>query len=855
MTKKEILAFLQETVSRNTNTLEYIVLGTKQPGDPKKRYHKFRTNDLDIRVQNFLEKKLDTHEIWFHLGLRDNSLEEYRKGKKTQVSTLHGISFEVDYGNEGHSSTTNPPDLAAALTLVEVLPPDLIVHSGNGIHCHYLFADGGLACNQYNPRDVDAAITAFLKPIHKAAHASGYTGDVNVIGIEREWRLPGSFNRKDPNNPKPVKILERSTPRLTTTDFIDKYLKDAPARGELSIAAPSLTLSEDLDPAYVQRLQDILVESSAGEVFAKVFRAENIVPSGGLHRLALKLTMLLADADNLTHSPEALATMFVPCIEAIINSGKYNLSTVDSLYAEFVRFIETAQERIATDRATKVAEAQAQAEALDRATNEILSETTDRPSPKLFCIRGKSGSHYMWDFRNGGYNPYPQLGTVGALSYVHQAWHCEDSPIEHFVLAGKKVRPKSYMEYMQEYSIQLAELKSSFDLSAPKVTVNGDLDSADLWIPTCKHRVIAPKENPAIHEWLMSLCDPEHPQTQQQFLAWLAAFYDQKQKSAILYMNGIGGSGKTTLVRGLGRMWEQTPVKLSDALKNFNQESLKTPVRYVDEAYQGAERNISAILRNYIAEDKFRIERKGIDAQYIHGHVRVVIAANDGDALASSSNSTLNDAAKMATAERFLLIEPTETAVRIMEYQSQDGRNVERDWVNSNAIAAHVLWLKEQHAQAVLDYPCRFIGGVRQNDDPMEHKKVSLLKQGNEERSQMTEWVEAFLNALIEKDSAPFYGFEDTNCSNIKCLVRDGLWINTKTLKESWESLCKARQLPKASVLSDFLKTVCGPATNKKIGKKQTKLRKVDTGALSEYVDFQILDKEYLQELLDSLDV
>src|SRR5579872_2618993 len=75
--------------------------------------------------------------VWMSVGLLRPDLTSGR-GCVNDVVALPGIWCEIDYGKpEG------PPDIETALVIAASLPlrPTLIVHTGHGIHCYWLFGE------------------------------------------------------------------------------------------------------------------------------------------------------------------------------------------------------------------------------------------------------------------------------------------------------------------------------------------------------------------------------------------------------------------------------------------------------------------------------------------------------------------------------------------------------------------------------------------------------------------------------------------------------------------------------------------------------------------------------------------
>lgn len=77
-------------------------------------------------------------------------------------------------------------------------PPSLIVHSGNGFHAYWLLG------RKYPSTDIEVV----NQGIGKELRAALVTVD-STHNADRFLRIPGSQNLKDPQQPKPCRILDR----------------------------------------------------------------------------------------------------------------------------------------------------------------------------------------------------------------------------------------------------------------------------------------------------------------------------------------------------------------------------------------------------------------------------------------------------------------------------------------------------------------------------------------------------------------------------------------------------------------------------------------------------------------------
>jgi putative DNA primase/helicase len=113
-------------------------------------------------------------------------------GKKENLKSLVCCHADVDFGpDRSHKNREN------ALAAIESfhIPPSAVVDTGNGFHC-YWFLNEPLAVDGNLIR-----VEAVNKGIGKALKGDP-VGDASRI-----LRIPGTWNVKDPANPKPVKLV------------------------------------------------------------------------------------------------------------------------------------------------------------------------------------------------------------------------------------------------------------------------------------------------------------------------------------------------------------------------------------------------------------------------------------------------------------------------------------------------------------------------------------------------------------------------------------------------------------------------------------------------------------------------
>lgn len=183
--------------------------------------------------------------------------------KADEVTMLPAFWADLDIDGPGHKGKNYPPDEASVRKILDSvgLPPTVIVHSGNGYQAWWVFTEPWLASDYDDPDAAREELAALLRDwtstLRWRANVIGGWKIDSVYDLSRVMRPPGSWNCKDLENLKTVRIVggdERATyelddfrDRLAEQKILDAYsLKaDSTAGGEINVKAlPGVNLGE-----------------------------------------------------------------------------------------------------------------------------------------------------------------------------------------------------------------------------------------------------------------------------------------------------------------------------------------------------------------------------------------------------------------------------------------------------------------------------------------------------------------------------------------------------------------------------------------------------------------------------------
>jgi len=148
---------------------------------------------------------------FFNLGYRNADLGEYKRGSYEHVIGYPGIWLDIDIAGSNHVEKRLPQSLEEAKNLViEAMPdnkPTHLVYSGGGLHVYWLFNTPWFFKDEEEKTAAQSLLRGLYARTQTAAQKHGWKID-NCSDLARLLRVPGTYNMKDPSNPRLVEISE-----------------------------------------------------------------------------------------------------------------------------------------------------------------------------------------------------------------------------------------------------------------------------------------------------------------------------------------------------------------------------------------------------------------------------------------------------------------------------------------------------------------------------------------------------------------------------------------------------------------------------------------------------------------------
>ena len=173
-----------------------------------------------------VEKLAQITDTYYGVGLHKKIPEQGKRGSASDVVAIPGFWLDIDYG-PNHKKRDLPKTLEDAQELLHSfpLPPSLQIHSGQGLHCYWLFREPWVFESDAERETATNMSKAFARIFTTAAKGRGWNID-NVADLARVLRPAGTFNHKPKDRGQEalqVKMIECNDNRYNIDD-VDQYL-------------------------------------------------------------------------------------------------------------------------------------------------------------------------------------------------------------------------------------------------------------------------------------------------------------------------------------------------------------------------------------------------------------------------------------------------------------------------------------------------------------------------------------------------------------------------------------------------------------------------------------------------------
>lgn len=240
---------------------------------------------------------------------------------------------------------------------------------------------------------------------------------------------------------------------------------------------------------------------------------------------------------------------------------------------------------------------------------------------------------------------------------------------------------------VRDYGFVAARVVMTLHNTPPRI------DGDTMRVPVVKALDVEPVFHKDVDHWLRALGGDDAAG----LLDWLATLMELDRPTCAIYIHGRKGCGKGMLAAAVASMWGEAPTSFREATGRFNAALSRSPVVFLDEGVavkRDEAENVSSAFRSLTGNTEHRVEAKGMPTSVLEGCPRVVVAANNPEALPLDGGHTAEDIEAVAERVRYF-------RVRDGEAQAMLGWDVTREWVRNadgrpGAIAEHIRWLAQE---------------------------------------------------------------------------------------------------------------------------------------------------------------
>lgn len=326
---------------------------------------------------------------------------------------------------------------------------------------------------------------------------------------------------------------------------------------------------------------------------------------------------------------------------------------------------------------------------------DLASRALARVQPPI--VFTQKGRYYVLNETTGSYMP-----PVAPVALVHGLEHY--APTMGLLTRSNSNKPRDTAELLADYG----QPARNIIVVLGTATTTYEQDTGTLYEAACATRHPDPIFHPEVDVWLSLLggdgAGGSGPLLAERFKAWLATLTQLDDPTCALYLEGPPSIGKGMLAAGLSSLWgDEGATSYDDAIGAFNDALTRCPLVHVDESVNAETRRFgnggwTASFRTLTGDSTRPLHRKYADAATLQGCPRLLITANNADALKIRERLTAEDIA--AIAMRILHIRAADTAKQWLI--NIGGRAATRDWVQGagrkpGKIAEHVAWLTANH--------------------------------------------------------------------------------------------------------------------------------------------------------------
>jgi len=158
-------------------------------------------------------------DVYMGVGLAGKDYGPSHRCASDEITAIAAISADFDIASEAHPDKPLPATIEQAIALApELLPPSLVISTGNGAHCWWILREPHVFESEQDRKDVARLLYRWHTMLKFAAGNHGWVYE-RLADLARILRIPGTRNLKDPQHPKDVTAYREIDRQYNLGDF------------------------------------------------------------------------------------------------------------------------------------------------------------------------------------------------------------------------------------------------------------------------------------------------------------------------------------------------------------------------------------------------------------------------------------------------------------------------------------------------------------------------------------------------------------------------------------------------------------------------------------------------------------
>ena len=300
----------------------------------------------------------------------------------------------------------------------------------------------------------------------------------------------------------------------------------------------------------------------------------------------------------------------------------------------------------------------------------------------------------------------------------------------------------------------------------------------------CAPLETTPRYHADVAAWLYELSGGRNDELHEALLDWLATVSVLSRATTTLYLRGPDSVGKTLFAHGVAALWGDAPVSFSEATGRFNVGLLSSPIVHLSEGVDNKrleKDGASSAFRALSGDGRHTIELKFEGTTALLGHPRMIIGANNDDALPlGSAHHTRDDLG--AIAKRVLYVRSSARAAQVLAHVPVSRLAT---WAQPNGpIPQHIAHLIHTRREAALSRASRRF--LVQGRESVWHRALLLYSGHNEAAlGAVADSVIAGNPCTSVEPRAPQGAPKGAECVPERARV----WVNVAALHRAWRTI------------------------------------------------------------------